>query len=652
MPSGKIDYVAKLIELVKKGADESLNAEPFYRKAFSLYVESPVLLGEEIVRWPTELTDDQRSALEKWVETNSEALAQLRLGTQRPSYWFQYQGTHVLAKDRLRDMPKVRLLLWALGVRAKFKAANGNTTGAVDDLLVSFRFAADMRKRPLWGEQLGGIWGSVFALRTQFLILNRSQLDPALMKSVQSRLTELSRDRAWFVDLRAGEFEVLEAMQGLYAQWPGSGGKENARVLDEAISSMLSARMKADYGVDLNAEQVYSSVYRYTPEAMASLIRRAFTYYSSIASKTPYQWHQERINGDEAMRESVNGNPLLLKLVPYVPDVSKVSSRCRAERDGLITTLALLRHKNDKGGFPTDLEELVSAGYLPELPMDPYSEWPLVYRRTEGGFTLYSVGADFKDNGGVHSPKWVRRHRGETSSSGRCRVSEPESTRCMQMSCGGLRMTGYLAIQMMALSLVAGLGEGAGIDDLPRLLAGRTRAENALWIENPLTARFNSSKQVMVAEIKGPAVITMIHFAMPQALKLNRDLLLKVYWDGETSPSVDCPLVDFFCDPAGLREEVNTSLVNKRRGFNAYFPMPFRTSAKIELVYDGPMSPGTGVVEGHAVLQLRHVPDCSRRFRQTAATSMPIGGRRVCCWARAITSRWRPRARANSSAGT
>jgi hypothetical protein len=148
--------------------------------------------------------------------------------------------------------------------------------------------------------------------------------------------------------------------------------------------------------------------------------------------------------------------------------------------------------------------------------------------------------------------------------------------------------------QMLTVSLAAGLGLGEplGVEELPRLVAGRTRAENALWIENSLTARFNSAKQVSVAEIQGPAVITMIHFAMPQTLTLNRDVLLKAYWDGETMPSIDCPLVDFFCDPAGLREEVNTSLVNKRRGFNAYFPMPFRTSAKIELVYDGPLAPG------------------------------------------------------------
>ena len=65
-----------------------------------------------------------------------------------------------------------------------------------------------------------------------------------------------------------------------------------------------------------------------------------------------------------------------------------------------------------------------------------------------------------------------------------------------------------------------------------------------------------------------------------------------MFWDDEPTPSVNVPLVDFFCDPAGLREEVNTALVNKRRGFNCYFPMPFRRSARVELVYDGPLSPG------------------------------------------------------------
>jgi hypothetical protein len=156
-------------------------------------------------------------------------------------------------------------------------------------------------------------------------------------------------------------------------------------------------------------------------------------------------------------------------------------------------------------------------------------------------------------------------------------------------------------------------GQNMGLEDLATLTPGRTKAENALWIENALSARFNSSKRVVVADLKGPAVITMVHFAMPQTLKLNRDLLLRMYWDGETSPSVEAPLVDFFCDPAGLREQVNTALVNKRRGFNAYFPMPFRRAGKIELVYDGPVAPGD---------ELWKIMPCYSYVTYRAATSL------------------------------
>jgi len=153
-------------------------------------------------------------------------------------------------------------------------------------------------------------------------------------------------------------------------------------------------------------------------------------------------------------------------------------------------------------------------------------------------------------------------------------------------------------IGLAVCTAAAAGGPATGLEGLAKLTPGRTKAENALWIENPLTVQFKTTKRVVVADLKGPALITMMHFAYGASQinqshkRLNRDLLLRIYWDGEASPSVDCPLVDFFCDPAGTRDEVNTALVNVRRGFNAYFPMPFRKSAKVELVYDGPLAPG------------------------------------------------------------
>ncbi|MGH7981253.1 MAG: DUF2961 domain-containing protein, partial [Limisphaerales bacterium] len=105
--------------------------------------------------------------------------------------------------------------------------------------------------------------------------------------------------------------------------------------------------------------------------------------------------------------------------------------------------------------------------------------------------------------------------------------------------------------------------------DLCRLDFGRTKAVNALWRENALSVQFQSTTNVIVAGLKGPAEITMIHFAYPQRRdpvtgSINRDVRLRIFWDGETRPSVDCPLVDFFCDPNGERDCINTALVNVR----------------------------------------------------------------------------------------
>jgi hypothetical protein len=124
-------------------------------------------------------------------------------------------------------------------------------------------------------------------------------------------------------------------------------------------------------------------------------------------------------------------------------------------------------------------------------------------------------------------------------------------------------------------------------DSLPVLQGAPVECQNALWGEVPKDRQLTGRK-VVLADIRGPAVITMLHFAMPESLKLDRSSILRIWWDDEKSPSVEVPLVDFFCDPNGTQDRVESALVNKRRGWNAYFPMPFRKHAVIELEHDGP----------------------------------------------------------------
>ena len=86
-----------------------------------------------------------------------------------------------------------------------------------------------------------------------------------------------------------------------------------------------------------------------------------------------------------------------------------------------------------------------------------------------------------------------------------------------------------------------------------------------------------------LAEIEGPGIIQHIWITVDP--KAYRDTLLRFYWDGEETPSVEVPLGDFFCNGHGMRYKVNSLpiCVNPSGGFNSYWPMPFLKSAKVTI---------------------------------------------------------------------
>jgi hypothetical protein len=63
------------------------------------------------------------------------------------------------------------------------------------------------------------------------------------------------------------------------------------------------------------------------------------------------------------------------------------------------TGLACRLYKSRTGEYPDKLEALV-PGILKEIPADPFTGKPLVYRREGEGFIVYSLGSNAKDDGG------------------------------------------------------------------------------------------------------------------------------------------------------------------------------------------------------------------------------------------------------------
>ena len=107
-----------------------------------------------------------------------------------------------------------------------------------------------------------------------------------------------------------------------------------------------------------------------------------------------------------------------------------------------------------------------------------------------------------------------------------------------------------------------------------------------------------------LADIPGAGAIRHIYFTIigPDVTQVHylQDLVLRMYWDGETDPSVEAPFGDFFgqghgrinlfrsqmftVNEGGNIDNAETTLTV---GFNCYFPMPFSDGARLTLTNEG-----------------------------------------------------------------
>jgi len=101
------------------------------------------------------------------------------------------------------------------------------------------------------------------------------------------------------------------------------------------------------------------------------------------------------------------------------------------------------------------------------------------------------------------------------------------------------------------------------------------------WKVNPYI-HIEPGETYTLAEMDGPGAIQQI-WMTPSGTW--RYMILRMYWDGEDEPSVECPLGDFFACGWGEYAQVSSQpvCVNPGRAFNCYWVMPFRKKAKITM---------------------------------------------------------------------
>ncbi|MEN6449657.1 MAG: glycoside hydrolase family 172 protein [Thermoguttaceae bacterium] len=131
----------------------------------------------------------------------------------------------------------------------------------------------------------------------------------------------------------------------------------------------------------------------------------------------------------------------------------------------------------------------------------------------------------------------------------------------------------------------------SGLERLKTFETMRASSSDAKWQNgNDDWQPIAAGKTLTLADLKGPGLITHLWLTIDhEAPFYSRLLTLRIYWDGEEHPSVECPIGDFFGIGHGVDQSFTSlpiRVTSNGRARNCYWPMPFRRSARITVTND------------------------------------------------------------------
>ncbi len=103
------------------------------------------------------------------------------------------------------------------------------------------------------------------------------------------------------------------------------------------------------------------------------------------------------------------------------------------------------------------------------------------------------------------------------------------------------------------------------------------------WIIEP-------GQKATLADIQGPGAIHHLWFTIAAEPFYSKKIVLRIFWDGENTPSVEAPIGDFFGVGWGIDRGYSSlpfNVSSEGRARNCYWFMPFRRSARVEVENQG-----------------------------------------------------------------
>lgn len=276
----------------------------------------------------------------------------------------------------LEHLSRMRALARLLSLDAVRHVLDGNTDALTKTLEAQFRLAEAMAQEPVLISHL--VYVAIFSIARGSLemALDNASFTAAQLTTLQTVFAEMpdpfvSLKRAFVTERAFGlSYDPLDVTQFETHDEP-------------RLLQWTSKWIRRATGATLGSEVV---------------LTRAYAMLLDNAEKPPHTWEVDPMERqwEEVWRHSL----IAAILLPSLSNSLEAPARVQADTALALTTLAIERYRRDNGQLPESLNALTPV-YLAEMPVDPFSGQPPLYRREGEGYVVYSVGRDREDDGGT-----------------------------------------------------------------------------------------------------------------------------------------------------------------------------------------------------------------------------------------------------------
>jgi hypothetical protein len=395
-PTIKVDYLVECNRVSKpEGYDPNKNAGPYYEKLFAEFKPLPAVLADKWRIWPEDLNSVELEALKAWAPSNEAALVHLAAAARQPYWWYEMKSRDGTPLDWFPPyFREQRPIAWGVVALAKLRASEGQMDRAFALLLDVHALGSRCRGGQLLIEQLVGVAVCKAVHDAMLDILDRRPVPIEVQTSVLQTLGDrLPQPRMpWF---SKGEAAFAHSeIQSLFTD----DGKGSGRLIPGAFRDYFN-RIPRDRKISfLEAIRICAR----HPDRRSHLqtYDREITTVATLLGRTPWSMHNHGTTYQDELDEITRGDALASIGTGAEARVIELGWRARIEDDATVAVVATLVYRAQKGQLPTSLDQLAASGLIKQVPMDPYSDRPLVCKVAGDTFVLYSVGEDLKDDGG------------------------------------------------------------------------------------------------------------------------------------------------------------------------------------------------------------------------------------------------------------